>query len=323
MVEGEKRPLIIDTDPGIDDAASIFWVLANGGFDVRAISVTCGNVGLELCSCNALRLLEVTGRGDIPVYVGSYRPIIKAPINATFAHGNDGMGDCGLPAPTLKAQDGYAPAEMARIVRESKEPVTILAIGPLTNVAMAILLDPEFKSNIKEVLFMGGAVNVPGNMTPTASFNVVADPEAANIVYNSGIPVVQIGLDCCDKFSISWADIEEIAAADTGLSRFVGKMLRFRTSKIGKPEPSRWYRVRTDGIALNDLATTAYMINPDWFKTELLPVNVETKGLCAGQTVVDFRGHWGREPNVWFAYEVDSPAAVEQWKKDLRNFKTV
>ena len=191
-MENKQMPLIIDTDPGIDDAASIFWVLASGKFDVKALTIANGNIGLDGCVTNALRVLEVAGRTEIPVYRGAYRPIMKPPMDASWVHGQDGLGDAGLPMPTAKEAPGYGPAEMARIVRESPEPVTILSLAPLTNVALAILLDPEMKKNVKEILFMGGAVNVIGNDTPVASFNAAVDPEATHIVYHSGIPVVQL-----------------------------------------------------------------------------------------------------------------------------------
>ncbi len=313
-------PVIIDTDPGIDDASAILWVLANPQIDVKALSITCGNVGLHLCEKNALRLLEATNRSDIPVYLGAYRPIIKPLINATFAHGEDGMGDCGLPLPTTMAATGIASVEMARIARESETPITVLAIGPLTNVALAILLDSEFKNNVKEILFMGGAVQVAGNMTPTASFNVVADPEAAKIVYNSGIPIVQIGLDCCEKFTITFDDIADIAKSNSTVSRTLTKMFEFRTKQVGNQAPSKFYKVRNNGIALNDLATTAYLINKDWFQTEFLPIDIEINGLCAGQTIVDFRNHWKKDPNAWFAYDVNAQEAITKWKNDIISF---
>ena len=127
MEESKRIPVIIDTDPGIDDAGAIFWVLANREkFDVKALTIANGNIGLDGCVINALRILEVAGQTDIPVYRGAYRPILKGPMDASWVHGKDGLGDAGLPMPKGKEAPGYGPAEMARIVRESPEPVTIL-----------------------------------------------------------------------------------------------------------------------------------------------------------------------------------------------------
>ena len=316
------KPVIIDTDPGIDDAASIFWVIANNQFDIKALTVTNGNIGLEGCVINALRILEVANRGDIPVYVGAYRPIIKPAIDASWVHGKDGLGDAGLPMPKIKAKSGYAPAEMARIASESTEPVTILALGPLTNVALAILLDPEFKDNVKEILYMGGAVGVIGNDSPTSSFNALVDPEATHIVYNSGIPVVQLGLDVCDLFTETNEDWERLYNEGGEIGKYLYAMTESWRIRSAKEKPSRWYKTRQDGIGLNDLATTAYLINSDWFKCEDVPMDVELSGsISAGQTVADFRGWWKKEPNVTFAYEADSRAAIDQWLDDIINYK--
>lgn len=314
-MEEKKIPLIIDTDPGIDDAASIFWVLASGRFDVKALTVTHGNVGLESCTQNALRLLEAAGRPDIPVYKGAPAPLLRPRISAEFAHGSDGMGDSDMPAPTLKPAEGRAAERIVEIARASKEPVTILAIGPITNVALAILLEPELKHFIKQIIFMGGAVHVPGNMTPVASFNVVADPEAAQIVYRSSIPVVQIGLDICNRFSFRMEDFDELARRDIPMTRFICQMVQFRLRQIGETKSESV--ARTDSIALNDVAATAYLMNPGWFTTEMVAGDVETAGQCAGMTILDFVNRENRLPNVCFASDVDSQAAIRQWSWDL------
>ncbi len=324
-----KKSVIIDTDPGDDDSTSILWMIACGKLDIKAITVTNGNVGVEKCVINALRTLEVAGRTDIPVYKGAYRPLVKPPVHASWIHGEDGLGDCGFPMPKTKALPGYAPVEMVRIAKESPEPVTIVALAPLTNVALAVLLDPDFASHVKEVVFMGGVMRFSGNESPRASFNVAIDPEAAKVVYNSGMPVVQLGLDVCDLVTQTVADLDEIGRANTPISRYLIKLLEFRRFKAVKPiynekgelvggiRASDQVETRNGGIGLNDLTTTGYAINPNWFKTKPVAMDIETTGLCAGETIVDIKGLWGREPNGCFGYDVDGRGLVEQWIKDM------
>lgn len=325
-----KEAVIIDTDPGVDDAASLFWVLANGNFDVRAITIANGNVGMDACAKNALRILEICGRTDIPVYKGAFRPILRAPMDAAWVHGKDGLGDAGFPEPVTGCMPGYAPSEIVRIARESPRPLTILALAPLTNIALAVLLDPDLKRKVSRVLFMGGAIRVPGNESPAASFNPAIDPEAAKIVYNSGIQVVQLGLDVCDRMRQTDHDLERIARAGTPVSAFIIAMLRHLREKsirvIRNAEGAvmgEQNAVEKKGeIGLNDLTATAYLINPEWFRVRELAIDIDTTGLCPGQTVADFKGLWGRKPNALWAHDVDARAAMEKWVADIVTFGT-
>ena len=332
MIDEKRIPLIIDTDPGDDDAASILWALSCGKFDVKALTIANGNVGLDKCAINALRTLEVSKRTDIPVYKGAWKPIVVPAQDASWIHGEDGLGDAGFPLPQTPVAPGYAPAEMVRIAKESAEPITILALAPITNVALAILLDADFKNHVKEIVFMGGAVRVPGNISPGASFNVAADPHAAHIVYNSSIPVVQVGLDACDQVTQRWEDLDEIGKAGTAVADFVVRMMEFRRDKAVKiiknekgevvsriPASAQAGRGKV-GIGLNDLTTTAYLVNPDWFKVQEVTMDIEIGGLTPGRTVADFHGLWGRKPNCTFAYEVDGLALVRRWVEDIKAF---
>jgi inosine-uridine nucleoside N-ribohydrolase len=334
MSDERKQPVIIDTDPGDDDAASILWVIASGKFDVKALTVTNGNVGVDKCVINALRILEVCDRTDIPVYRGAYRPLVRPSIEASWIHGKDGLGDLGFPMPKAKVSDGHAAFEMARIARESETPITILALGPLTNVALAILLDPEFVQHVDKVLFMGGVMRFSGNESPRASYNVKVDSEAAKMVYQSGLRVVQLGLDVCDLVTQTVDDLDEIGKANTPVTNFLIKLLSFRREKavkvikdekgnvVGKLRAADQVETRNGGIGLNDLTTTGYLINPEWFKTIEVAMDVETAGLCDGETIIDYKGLWGREPNGLFAWDVDGESLVKQWVQDMTSYSS-
>ncbi|NQT60394.1 MAG: nucleoside hydrolase [Bacteroidetes bacterium] len=329
------KPVIIDTDPGDDDATSILWALASGKVDVLALSITNGNVGVDKCVVNALRALEVAGRSDIPVFKGAYRPLIRQVIDAEWIHGKDGLGDVeGLPFPITSPAEGFSPVKIAEIVRKSPEPVTILALGPLTNIALAIMADREFSKNVKEVIFMGGAYRVSGNTSPRASYNVFVDPEAAHVVYSSGIPIIQIGLDVCDQVTQTVEDLNSIAMAGTKVSEWLMKILDFRRTKaalmikndkgevVGQIKASEQVKSRKDGIGLNDLTTTGYLINPEWFDTDHVAMNVEYSGVyTTGETIIDHMGLWGKKPNGYFAHSVRGKELVDQWVCDMKSYK--
>jgi inosine-uridine nucleoside N-ribohydrolase len=323
-----SSPIIIDTDPGVDDLVSLLWILANRSIDVKALTITNGNVGIDKCVVNALRALELCGRIDIPVFKGSYRPMVKDVINAEWYHGKDGLGDLGLPQPSLIPAEGYAPVEMIRIVKSSPEPVTILALGPLTNIALAILLDNSFKDRVGSILFMGGAVRVQGNESARASYNVKVDSESAKLVYNSGIPIVQLGLDVCDLVTQRFEDLDAIVATESPIAIFLSKILynrRDRVTQLPRDEMGNIlpipFPVRSTGMGLNDMTAAAYIINPEWFKTIPVYMDIETAGKCDGETIIDYKGMSGKKPNCLFAYDVDGPALVRRWVHDMKNFK--
>ena len=310
--------VIIDTDPGIDDAAAIFWILQDKRFDVKALTITHGNVGTSGCASNAMRILDIANRQGIPVYKGAEKPLIKQASSATYAHGKDGLGDTDIPFSVNSVSSGNAAVEIVRIARNSDKKISILAIGPITNIAIAILIDPELYRYVDKIIFMGGAVRVPGNVSVSASFNVYSDPEAAKIVYDSGIPIVQIGLDICNLFSFHIDDFRKICFSDNPVANAIVKMTAFRIAQIGKTENRSV--ARNDSIALNDVAAAAYLINPDWFTVESVAGEIAIDGICRGMTVLDFAAQTGKEKNVYFASNVDALSAVAAWVSAMIDF---
>ncbi len=321
-----KIPLIIDTDPGVDDFVSLLWVLANPVFDLKAITVTNGNVGIDLCVENALKAVELCRRDDIPVYKGSYRPLLKEVINADWYHGKDGLGDIGLSKSRLQVSPGYAPQRIAELAMRSAEPVTILSLAPLTNIALSLMFDPDVASHIGKIIFMGGAVRCGGNESPRASYNLKVDPDAAKIVYSSGIPVVQIGLDVCDLVTQYEEDVESIVGCGGILGDIIGKLLRRRGDRIlnvsypGQDDSDFPFIMSRKGIGLNDLTATGYLIDSSLFKTFRTYIDIETEGICCGETIADLNGLTGKNPNAEFAFDVKGRDLVDRWVDDMKLF---
>lgn len=331
-----SRRIIIDTDPGDDDAAAILWCLASNKIQVEALTITHGNVEVDKCARNALVLLEIAGRQDIPVYKGVNTPLLRPAWHAKWIHGEDGFGDVDLPAPKSSLASNRAAEEIVRLAKESPGELTLLVLGPLTNIALAIGIEPRLKEWVKEIVLMGGAVRTAGNVTPVATFNIAVDPEAAYIVYHSGIHVVQVGLDVCNHVEETDSHLAKIEAAHSQVTDFLIKILQFRRDRAARlmEEMSGSYRVpgmaNMDvpdhvtgiGVRLNDLPAAGYLVAPELFQGEKVYIEIETKGeFTAGVTVADFRNQYEKPANATVLLEVDGPKLVERWVRDIIKYK--
>jgi pyrimidine-specific ribonucleoside hydrolase len=280
---GKPRRIIIDTDPGIDDAMAIFLALRSQELKVEAITPVAGNVPLDLTLPNALRLVEIAGRTDIPVAAGASHPLVRRLVTAGHVHGVNGLAGVDFPEPKIKPVRETAPEIIRRIVRENPGEITIVAVGPLTNVALALRADPELARMIPAIAIMGGSLS-GGNMTPAAEFNLYVDPEAARIVFDANIPLTMVGLDVTRKCLVSEQHIKRLEAANNPVSQAAGKILR-----------ATYERMRHGGevtdIALHDALAVASLIDHDVITRKDYYVEVETVGeWTAGQTL-GYDGH--------------------------------
>jgi pyrimidine-specific ribonucleoside hydrolase len=279
----KPRRIIIDTDPGIDDAMAIFLALRSQELKVEAITPVAGNVPLDFTLPNALRLVEIAGRTDIPVAAGASHPLVRRLVTAGHVHGVNGLAGVDFPEPKTKPVRETAPEIIRRIVRENPGEITIVAVGPLTNVALALRADPELARMIPAIAIMGGSLS-GGNMTPAAEFNLYVDPEAARIVFDANIPLTMVGLDVTRKCLVSEQHIKRLEAANNPVSQAAGKILR-----------ATYERMRHGGevtdIALHDALAVASLIDHDVITRKDYYVEVETVGeWTAGQTL-GYDGH--------------------------------
>jgi len=306
--------VIIDTDPGLDNTAAILFTLAcPERVTVELITTVFGNTSIEDVTRNALAILDVAGRTDIPVYQGAARPLLREPNYAPHIHSSDGLG--GLSAdyqPSGSVRPGIAAARIAEHIMASPGDITLIALGPLTNVALALHLEPRIARAVRQIVLMGGAVHVPGNVSPVASANMLNDPDAAAVVYNSGAPLVQAGLDVARPTIITPAFLARIAATDTPQAKMLTRVAEANIAsyKISLGDEG--------GARFNDLPTVAYVVDPTLFRVERHAVLIETTGTyTTGMTVVDWRGQFGRPANTDVLMGIDAARLVEMFTERL------
>src|SRR5213082_3596005 len=218
------RRIILDTDPGIDDALALFLALASPEVQLEAVTTVSGNVDVALTTYNALTLLELAGRTDIPVARGIDRPLIRQPFNAAFVHGDNGLGGLQLPEPGIQPVAEHAVDVIIEKILAAPGEITLVTIGPLTNIALALRREPRIAQHVREVVIMGGALRVPGNDTPTAEFNIFADPHAAHIVIHGGWPIRLVSLDVTTVTLLRREQVDRLAQNGNPVTRFMRQM---------------------------------------------------------------------------------------------------
>jgi inosine-uridine nucleoside N-ribohydrolase len=270
--------VIIDTDPGVDDALALLLAMRSPELSIEAITAVAGNVPLELTLPNALRMVEIAGRTDIPVAAGAKAPLLRRLVTAAYAHGENGLGGAVFPEPTTKPVTSPASEVIRQIVRKFPGEVTLLTIGPLTNIASALNADPELAGMLRALVMMGGSLS-GGNITPAAEFNIYVDPEAARIVFQSGIPITMVGLDVTRKTSLTEEHLRRLQAGQNPVSQAAATIAR----NALEHNRQRGFVV---GPNMHDSLAVAGFIRPSLLKLKEYYVDVETAGeLTAGETL--------------------------------------
>jgi inosine-uridine nucleoside N-ribohydrolase len=289
------KRVIIDTDPGIDDAAALFLALASPELAVDALTTVYGNGPIEACTRNALTILGTAGRQDIPVYQGVGKPLLGAPLYAPHVHGSDALGDAGISPPPGMPQPRHAVYEIVERVMAQPGEITLIALGPLTNVALALSLEPRLASALAQLIVMGGAVLTHGNVTEVATANIYNDPEAAAIVYQSGAPVVQAGMNVCQKVAIPEEHLERMRQTPTPTMQLLTRITPYLMHSYAE----RGLRPLGTGVHYNDVPAMAYAIAPELYDVQAYHVRIATHDeITRGQTVADVIDRWGRPPNA-------------------------
>jgi len=292
-----RRTLAVDTDPGQDDAVALLLAFAHRDeFDFRLVSTVAGNVDLAKTTANALRVRDLAGRADVPVHAGMASPMVLPLETAEYISGPDGLAGSGLPAPASRTADMHAVDALIGLVRsEPAGSVTVCALGPLTNIAMAFRLAPDIAGRIGQLSIMGGALSL-GNVTPAAEFNFYVDPHAAAVVMRSGARIALFGLDLTHQALASAAHVDRLAALGTRTGASVHGMLT---------------RPRAGGMAtrahpMHDPCTIAWILWPELFGGRNCHVEIMTEGALRGRSTIDWHGRTKQDANAFVAATVDA-----------------
>ncbi|HAD38517.1 MAG: pyrimidine-specific ribonucleoside hydrolase RihA [Aeromonas sp.] len=307
-------PIIIDCDPGHDDAIALILALASPKLNVLAVTTSAGNQTPDKTLRNALRILTLLGRHDIPVAGGAPNPLLRELIIADNVHGESGLDGPALPEPGFAPQALTAVELMAKTLRASTEPVTLVPTGPLTNIALLLSAHPKLKAKIARIVLMGGSAG-PGNWTPAAEFNIYVDPEAAEMVFSAGVPITMCGLDVTHAAQVMDEDIERIRAITNPIARTVAELLDF--FMIYHRDP-KWGFV---GAPLHDPCTIAWLLRPELFTGIECHVSVETQGqYTVGMTVVDRYRLSPHEPNATVLLGVERQGFIDLLVEQLQAY---
>ena len=302
------RRIILDCDPGRDDALAIAMALAAPReIEITGITTVAGNVPLETTYRNARFLCELCGFPDTPVHAGADRPLVREPVTATRHHGESGLEGVEVDRPLAPVGPRRAVGFMADALRAGGDrAITLVAVGPLTNLALLVREHPDLMAKVREIVIMGGASHADGNVTPSAEFNIYADPHAAAIVLDCGRPITLHGLDVTHQVLGTPVHAERLAATGGEAARRLAPLLHPAAG-------SRGPRFGPDRSPLHDPCTIAWLLHPELFRSEEVPVAVETEATyTAGATIVDWWGVTGREPNARWVTEADAEAVLER-----------
>ena len=306
------QKIIIDTDPGIDDTIAITTALRSPELEILGLTSIFGNAVIETSTQNALRLVELEGHDSIPVARGCDVPmIVELEDIASYVHGNDGMGNINPPAPKGKAIEKTAAEFIIDTVRANPGEVILAPIGPLTNIALALEIDPGIVDLIKKIVLMGGAVSVAGNISPVAEANIYHDPHAADIVMQASCPVVMVGLDVTEQVIMTPQYFEEIYKVENPVTKLIKRILPLYQEYHDR------FRGMGGRIHTHDPSAIAYLIDPNLFKTESVPVFVETEGHCKGKTTADWHKQWESRVDTEVCMEVNSSGVLDLIKERL------
>ena len=307
-------PVILDCDPGHDDAIALILALASPELKVLAVTTSAGNQTPDKTLNNALRILTLLGRDDIPVAAGAPKPLARELIIADNVHGESGLDGPTLPDPGFSPVAMTALELMAKCLRESPEPVTLVPTGPLTNIALLLAAHPELKSKIARIVLMGGAAGA-GNWTPAAEFNIYVDPQAADMVFKSGLPITMCGLDVTHEAQVMDEDIARVRAITNPVAQCVAGLLDF--FMIYHRDPKWGFA----GAPLHDPCTIAWLLAPALFHGVECRVDIETGGThTSGMTVVDRYGLTGKAANALVLLGLDRAGFIDLLVTRLRAF---
>ncbi len=309
-----KRSIIIDCDPGQDDAVALFLAMASvDELNLLGITAVAGNVPLALTQKNARIMCDVAERFDLPVFSGCAAPLQRELVTAEYVHGATGIDGMDVFEPQTPLQEQHAVDFLIDSLL-SHDAVTLVPTGPLTNIAAALQKEPRIVDHIEEIVLMGGAMREGGNRTPSAEFNIIVDPHAADIVFACGRPIVVMGLDVTHQVLSTRERVERIAAIGNKVTDVTAGMLSF----YHRHDTEKY---NSQGTPLHDPCTVAYLLKPELFRTKHCNIAIETESeLTLGHTAVDFWLISGRVKNAWWAYDVDADGFYELLTERLARF---